>query len=142
MARVAARLAGILALAALVTLPPLLTKYHLEVLISVVFWAYLGIAWNILGGYAGQFSFGHAAYFGIGAYTSTLLFLKVGVTPWLGMLAGGVLAAGFDSHHQEDGRTGQRHQHRLRQRACRRGRSRCRISYHRASPSVTLGPIF
>src|SRR5436190_2144925 len=56
---------------------------------------YLGAAWNILGGYAGQFSFGHAAYFGIGAYTSTLLFLRLGVTPWLGMLAGGVLAAVF-----------------------------------------------
>src|SRR5207245_2056501 len=51
--------------------------------------------WNILGGYAGQFSFGHAAYFGIGAYTSTLLFLRLGVSPWLGMLAGGVLAAAF-----------------------------------------------
>ncbi len=56
---------------------------------------YLGSAWNILGGYAGQFSFGHAAYFGIGAYTSTLLFLRLGVTPWLGMVAGGVLAAAF-----------------------------------------------
>ncbi|TLZ74931.1 MAG: branched-chain amino acid ABC transporter permease [Methanobacteriota archaeon] len=56
---------------------------------------YLGAAWNILGGYAGQFSFGHAAYFGIGAYTSTLLFLTLGLTPWLGMLAGGVLAAVF-----------------------------------------------
>src|SRR5262245_53481875 len=56
---------------------------------------YLGAAWNILGGYAGQFSFGHAAYFGIGAYTSTLLFLKLGVSPWLGMLAGGLLAALF-----------------------------------------------
>ncbi|MBI3635269.1 MAG: branched-chain amino acid ABC transporter permease [Candidatus Rokubacteria bacterium] len=56
---------------------------------------YLGAAWNIVGGYAGQFSFGHAAYFGIGAYTSTLLFLRLGVSPWLGMLAGGVLAAAF-----------------------------------------------
>jgi ABC-type branched-subunit amino acid transport system permease subunit len=70
-------------------LPP----YFLEILISVMLFGYLGAAWNILGGYAGQFSFGHAAYFGIGAYTSTLLFLRLGVTPWLGMLAGGVLAA-------------------------------------------------
>ena len=91
----AARLAGVVALAALVVLPPLLPKYHLEVLISVIFWAYLGIAWNILGGYAGQFSFGHAAFFGIGAYTSTLLLLRAGVSPWLGMVLGGVLAAAF-----------------------------------------------
>jgi branched-chain amino acid transport system permease protein len=61
----------------------------------VLLFAYLGSAWNILGGYAGQFSFGHAAYFGLGAYTSTLLFLRLGVSPWLGMLAGGVLAAAF-----------------------------------------------
>jgi len=87
-------LAG-LALAVLLVAPPFLPPYFLEVLISVMLFGYLGAAWNILGGYAGQFSFGHAAYFGIGAYTSTLLFLKVGVTPWLGMLVGGVLAAGF-----------------------------------------------
>ncbi len=90
-----ARLAGVLAMAALVAVPPLLPKYHLEVLISVVFWAYLGIAWNLLGGYAGQFSFGHAAFFGIGAYTSTLLLLRAGLTPWVGMLVGGGLATSF-----------------------------------------------
>ena len=90
-----ARLGGAVALAALVALPPLLSKYHLEVLISVLFWAYLGIAWNLLGGYAGQFSFGHAAFFGIGAYTSTLLLLQAGLTPWVGMLLGGALAAAF-----------------------------------------------
>lgn len=90
-----ARLGGALALLALVALPPLLPKYQLEVLITVLFWAYLGIAWNLLGGYAGQFSFGHAAFFGIGAYTSTLLLLKSGLTPWLGMALGGALAAAF-----------------------------------------------
>lgn len=90
-----ARALGALAVLALLAVPPLLPKYHLEVLISVLFFAYLGIAWNLLGGYAGQFSFGHAAFFGIGAYTSTLLFLHAGLTPWAGMLVGGVLAAGF-----------------------------------------------
>jgi branched-chain amino acid transport system permease protein len=92
---VAARGLGALAVIALLVAPPLLPKYPLEILISVLFFAYLGLAWNILGGYAGQFSFGHAAFFGIGAYTSTLLLLRGGVTPWLGMIAGGVLAAGF-----------------------------------------------
>ena len=91
----AARLAPLLAAAALVALPPLMPKYALEVLISILFFGYLGSCWNILGGYGGQFSFGHAAFFGIGAYTSTLLFLHLGLTPWLGMLAGGVLAAAF-----------------------------------------------
>jgi len=92
---VAARAAAVVALGALVAAPPLLPKYFLEVLISVLFFAYLGASWNVLGGYAGQFSFGHAAFFGIGAYTSTLLFLRTGLTPWLGMLAGGGLAAAF-----------------------------------------------
>ena len=91
----AARLALLAAAAALVALPPLLPKYALEVLISVLFFGYLGACWNILGGYGGQFSFGHAAFFGLGAYTSTLLFLHWGVSPWLGMLAGGALAAAF-----------------------------------------------
>ena len=91
----AARLALLLAAAALVALPPLLPKYALEVLISILFFGYLGACWNILGGYGGQFSFGHAAFFGLGAYTSTLLFLHGGVSPWIGMLAGGLLAAGF-----------------------------------------------
>jgi branched-chain amino acid transport system permease protein len=92
---VAAEVLGGAALLLLLVTPPLLPPYFLEVLISVLLFGYLGAAWNILGGYAGQFSFGHAAYFGIGAYTSTLLFLRLGVSPWLGMLVGGVLATGF-----------------------------------------------
>jgi branched-chain amino acid transport system permease protein len=92
---VAAKALGWGAVVVLLAAPPLLPKYPLEILISILFFAYLGLAWNILGGYAGQFSFGHAAFFGIGAYTSTLLLLRAGVSPWLGMLAGGVLAAGF-----------------------------------------------
>jgi branched-chain amino acid transport system permease protein len=92
---VGARLGGVLAVILLLALPPVLSKYQLEILISVLFWAYLGIAWNLLGGYAGQFSFGHAAFFGIGAYTSTLLLLRAGLTPWVGMAAGGALAAAF-----------------------------------------------
>jgi branched-chain amino acid transport system permease protein len=91
----AARSLGIAGLILAVAAPPFLPKYFLEILISVMFWAYLGSAWNILGGYGGQFSFGHAAFFGIGAYTSTLLLLRAGVSPWLGMLVGGGVAALF-----------------------------------------------
>ncbi|MBI4636463.1 MAG: branched-chain amino acid ABC transporter permease [Candidatus Rokubacteria bacterium] len=86
---------GVLGLGLLLAVPPLLPAYFLQVLISILFFAYLGSSWNILGGYAGQFSFGHAAFFGIGAYTSTLLLLHWGVSPWLGMLAGGCLATAF-----------------------------------------------
>lgn len=64
--------------------------YLIHVLIMLNFYAYLGAGWNILGGYAGQFSLGHAAYFGIGSYVSTLLYIHWGFSPWLGMLIGGV----------------------------------------------------
>ena len=66
---------------------------YLNLAILMLMAAQLGVAWNIIGGYAGQVSLGHAAFFGIGAYTSTLLLLKFGVNPWLGMLAGGLTAA-------------------------------------------------
>ncbi|NIR97591.1 MAG: branched-chain amino acid ABC transporter permease, partial [Gammaproteobacteria bacterium] len=67
----------------------------LHLFIIVFFWGYLGQAWNILGGYAGQFSFGHAAFFGIGAYTSTLLHVHLGVSPWLGLPAAGAVGMAF-----------------------------------------------
>jgi branched-chain amino acid transport system permease protein len=66
--------------------------FVLHLLIMVFTSIALGQAWNIIGGYGGQLSFGHAAFYGIGAYTSTLLFVHAGVTPWLGMIAGGILA--------------------------------------------------
>jgi branched-chain amino acid transport system permease protein len=88
-------LAWLTAGALAVALPPFASAYLVHVLVLVLFYAYLGTAWNILGGYAGQFSFGHAAFFGIGAYTSTLLLTRAGVSPWLGLWAGGLLAAGF-----------------------------------------------
>jgi branched-chain amino acid transport system permease protein len=65
------------------------------VCIFVFLYAYLGQAWNILGGYAGQLSAGHAAFVGVGAYATTLLSMHWGLTPWIGMLAGGALAAGL-----------------------------------------------
>jgi branched-chain amino acid transport system permease protein len=61
--------------------------------IVVLMLAQLGVAWNILGGYAGQVSLGHAAFFGCGAYTSTTLLLAFGLSPWMGMLVGAAVAA-------------------------------------------------
>jgi branched-chain amino acid transport system permease protein len=55
--------------------------------------AQLGVAWNILGGYAGQVSLGHATFFGAGAYVSSLLSMRLGLSPWLGMVAGGLTAS-------------------------------------------------
>lgn len=55
--------------------------------------AQLGVAWNLLGGYAGQVSLGHATFFGCGAYVSTFLLLRLGLSPWVGMLCGAAVAA-------------------------------------------------
>jgi len=71
-------------------------RYHHRVLTLVFLWATMGLAWNIISGYAGQISFGHQAFFGIGAYVTVLLAAKLKLTPWLGMLGGvgvAVLAA-------------------------------------------------
>ncbi len=68
------------------------TDIH-NVIIYILIYAIVGEAWNLITGFAGQTSFGHAAYFGIGAYTSTIMLEYFHITPWLGMLAGGVIAA-------------------------------------------------
>lgn len=66
--------------------------YYINVLVLVFLYAGMASAWNIIGGMAGQFSLGHTAFVGIGAYTSTLLNNYAGVSPWLGMIAGGVIS--------------------------------------------------
>jgi branched-chain amino acid transport system permease protein len=80
------------AIAALLGLPFALGPYALTIAINVLFFAYLGQAWNVVGGYAGQLSAGHAAFVGIGGYTAAVLAAETGLTPWLGMVLGGVLA--------------------------------------------------
>jgi branched-chain amino acid transport system permease protein len=87
------RWAALVAIAVLVALPALLSSYLLSVFIFIFFYAFLGQAWNIVGGYAGQLSAGHAAFVGIGAYASAMLSQQLGLTPWLGMFVGGALAA-------------------------------------------------
>ena len=92
----AKRVAVLAVLAGAVALPWLVAnRSQLNYAILVLMIAQAGVAWNILGGYAGQVSLGHAAFYGIGAYTSTKLLLLFGLSPWLGMLAGGLLAALF-----------------------------------------------
>jgi len=73
---------------------PLFVKdqYVLQVIIMAMYFAYLASCWNIVGGFAGLFSLGHAAFIGLGAYGSTILFLQYNISPWLGMFFGGFLA--------------------------------------------------
>ena len=101
------------------TLPPVPWALHLAVLalamafpfvfpssfmvnfgVMALFYAFIGQSWNISGGFAGQLSFGHVAFFGVGAYASTIMQLRFGWSPWLGLpvsalagaLVGGVIA--------------------------------------------------
>jgi branched-chain amino acid transport system permease protein len=67
--------------------------YYQNILVLTLMYAALSQSWNILGGYCGQISLGHALYFGLGAYATVLLYTKAGVLPWFGMPAGGVIAA-------------------------------------------------
>ena len=64
-----------------------LSSYSLHILVLVITWSIMGMAWNILGGFTGQVSFGHAAFFGIGAYTAGLLYHHLGISAWWGLLA-------------------------------------------------------
>lgn len=67
----------------------------LKVLILTVIYAYTAQAWNIMSGYTGQFSFGHAAFFGIGAYATQKLLADFALNPWVGMLVAGAIAAAY-----------------------------------------------
>lgn len=67
--------------------------YWIGVIFLAVIYAGVASAWNLAGGIAGTFSFGHGLFFGAGAYTSVLLFTNYGLTPWIGMLAGALIAA-------------------------------------------------
>lgn len=64
-----------------------------HVLILTFMTGMCGVAWNVIGGYAGMFSFGQVAFFGIGAYASSFLLLTFNVSPWIGLLVGGVISS-------------------------------------------------
>jgi branched-chain amino acid transport system permease protein len=70
-------------------------SYYQWIMTLVLLWATMGLSWNMLSGYSGLISFGHAAFFGLGGYTMTIAFVQYGITPWLGIPLGmmvGVLA--------------------------------------------------
>ncbi|HXH22227.1 MAG TPA: branched-chain amino acid ABC transporter permease, partial [Dehalococcoidia bacterium] len=89
---------GLVVLVGLVLTVWLQERYHHRVLTLALVWATMGLAWNVISGYGGQTSFGHQAFFGIGAYTTVLLTIRTGLSPWIGMWVGvalAVLAAAF-----------------------------------------------
>jgi branched-chain amino acid transport system permease protein len=70
-------------------------QYNLILLTTVILYATLASAWNIIGGMAGQFDLAAGAYLGLGAFTSGTLLIRWNITPWIGMIAGGLIAAAF-----------------------------------------------
>ena len=89
-------LIAVAVLAAVLALVPLvLAPAQLAVAVRVLIFAILALGWNIMSGFGGMFSFGHAAYFGLGAYVSVWLLVERGISPWIGMLVGMVVAAAF-----------------------------------------------
>jgi branched-chain amino acid transport system permease protein len=79
-------------LVVLLLLPLFLDNYALGIFVMIFFWAYVGQSWNVLTGYTGHISLGHALYIGIGAYATTFLAQTFGLTPWIGMFLGGFIA--------------------------------------------------
>ena len=68
-------------------------SFTLNTLAAALLFAGLSSAWNIIGGFGGQFSLGHSVFFAVGAYTTANLYLKAGVSPWIGLFPAAALAA-------------------------------------------------
>jgi branched-chain amino acid transport system permease protein len=86
-------LAFLLLISGLAVFPLFLRDPFLShLMIMIMMYATMSIGWNVIGGYAGQVSFGNAAFFGLGAYTTAILLVNYNINPWLGMLAGCVVS--------------------------------------------------
>ena len=83
------RIITVIVIAIVVAIPLLVDQpFYRNIMTLIFLWGAMAGAWNILGGYAGRFSLGNAVFFGTGAYTSSILFTKFGISPWIGMVAG------------------------------------------------------
>ncbi len=83
-----------LALVTLLLVPLVVhNPYVLHLFILSMIFALLALSWNLINGYAGIFTFGHQAFFGLGAYASALLAMRLGLSPWLTLWLGGAVAA-------------------------------------------------
>lgn len=84
---------GVVAALLLVVYPFVASDLVLRILTQALLFAYFAQCWNVAAGYAGQFSLGHPVFLAAGGYTSTLLMLRLGISPWLGMWVGAGIAA-------------------------------------------------
>lgn len=76
-----------------IVLPLLIdNRYYQDIIIMTFLWTGLAASWNLYSGYCGRLSIGHAAFLGIGAYAAALLYTNYGISPWIGMLAGGLFS--------------------------------------------------
>ena len=89
-----ARAGLLLALVLLLAAPWVAGPYLLSVLVLALYYAYVGQAWNVMMGFAGQLSLGHALYVGLGAYVSATLYLHAGIGPWAGAAIAACVSAG------------------------------------------------
>jgi branched-chain amino acid transport system permease protein len=71
------------------------SDYYRHLVIIALMWVVIGSAWNLLAGYTGQVSFGHAIFFGTGAYTAGIFVSELGISAWWGMAFGGIVAMVF-----------------------------------------------
>lgn len=86
-------LVALLALAVLLSVPFWIgSDYGLRIATLVAVYATMSLGWNLLGGYANQISLGHAVFFGMGAYTTAILQLRYGISPWVGLFIGVLLS--------------------------------------------------
>jgi branched-chain amino acid transport system permease protein len=87
------RWSTLVVLAVMIAFPWVVTSdYYRHIFILALMWVVIGSSWNLISGYTGQVSFGHAIFYGTGAYTAGLLSTKLGISPWWGMLLGGPVA--------------------------------------------------
>lgn len=90
------RLGTVALVVALLLLPQFVQeRYFLHILVMAGIYAIMTMSWNLLAGYTGQLNLGHAAFFGIGAYSSALMAMKLGISSWLGLIGGGFIAGVF-----------------------------------------------
>jgi branched-chain amino acid transport system permease protein len=71
-----------------------MNDYYLNIIVMTFLWAALSGAWNLMAGYGGLVSLGQSAFFGIGAYTTAVLYSNYGISPWIGLVAGILLTSG------------------------------------------------
>lgn len=88
---------ALVAAAVLAVLPAIIDPFFVTVASLIFMYAFLGVAWNLMFGYAGQLSIGHALFFGVGAYTAAILSNRYGINAWLGVAAGAMISAALGS---------------------------------------------